>query len=177
MNDFIQRALLCAVVLYLLTSSFAMPSASAQGRSSSIVPGSDVYLVQGIAIYKTVDMQFGDIVPGLTAGTVTLGINSSRTSSGPLLLPSGAVASAAVFVVLGPPNQTFTLSLPSSMTLGRQGGSGTMSVTNFVSNPTLQGTLSSGGAYTVTVGASLIVAANQTFGKYTGSFAINVSYP
>jgi hypothetical protein len=52
-----------------------------------------------------------------------------------------------------------------------------MTVTNFLSNPSSGGALSSTGSAYVSVGATLDVGANQTFGAYSGSFNVTVSYP
>jgi len=150
--------------------------ASAQ-RSSNSSASSDIYIVQSTAIYKTADLRFGAIVPGNTAGTVTLSTAGARSAVGAIVLPSSVAYGAAGFVVLGTPATLFSLSLPSTLTLGRAGGSETMVVSSFVSNPSSGGLLSAGGSFNVFVGATLAVGAHQTFGSYTGTFNVTVSFP
>ena len=160
--------------LIVLFASFAAYAGAQQSSTPST--SSSVVIVLSTAIYKTSDMQFGFIFPGASGGTVVLSATGSRTSTGTVKLPSGGSSSAAGFVVFGAPNTTFSVSYPTSITLSRAGGSGSMTVSSIVGSPSAGGTLSSGGSATVNVGGTLTVAANQTFGQYSGSFNVTVSY-
>jgi len=146
-------------------------------RSTTLSSSSSIVIVQSTAIYKTNDMQFGLIVPGPLGGTVVLSTSGTRTKTGSILLPSGGSASAAGFALLGAPSTSFSISYPSSVTLNRVGGSDSMTVTAIVASPSSGGTLSAGGSATVKIGGTLTVSPTQTFGQYSGSFNVTVSYP
>jgi len=156
-------------VLFLAAGNPARAQSSASANAS-------VTIVPAIALTNNTALAFGLIVAG-PGGTVTLTTSGSRTKTGTIILPSSESYSEAAFVVLGPAEETFSLSLPSSVTLGLAGGSATMTITNFTSNPSTGGSLNSGGSATVTVGGTLNVGANQTLGSYVGSFTVTVSYP
>ena len=159
----------------LLLSVQITPAAHAQSSSTASAT-SDVRIVQGSALVNVADLRFGAIVPGASGGTVTVAPEGNRTKTGTIILPTSLSFRAAVFVMLGSPNQSFTISLPSSITLGRQGGSESMSVGTFTSSPSVASTLSSGGSVNINVGATLTVSSGQTFGQYTGSFSVTVNY-
>ena len=158
-----------AIAVLGSTNSFAQASATASASATIITP---------ISIAKTVDMNFGNIaVSASTSGTVVLATSGSRTTAGAggVTLPSttGTVA-AAEFTVSGEASYTYAITLPANATL-TDGGSHTMAVSSFTSNPSSTGTLSSGGSQTLTVGATLTVSAGQAAGSYTNATAVPVT--
>ena len=151
------------VVLGFATTSFAQNTATATSSATIITP---------IAISKTTDMNFGNIVAG-AAGTVALSVTNNRTATG-VTLPTATpgTVSAAVFTVTGLANSTYSISLPAAFTIT---GAGTpMTVDNFVSTPTPTGVLALG-TQVLTVGATLHVAANQAAGLYTNPTGLTVT--
>ena len=167
----ISKVIVAAAILVAgsTTASFAQATATASATAVIITP---------IAISKTVDMNFGNVaVSASTSGTVVLSTASGRTTggSGGVTLPSttGTVA-AASFNVTGQASYTYAITLPTSATLS-DGASHTMNVGTFTSNPSSTGTLSSGGAQTLLVGATLSVSAAQAAGTYTSSTAVPVT--
>jgi spore coat protein U-like protein len=132
-------------------------------------------IVTPIKITKTVDLNFGAIVPSSTAGTVVVGYDNSRTGSGVTLISQLGTHSAASFTVTGEANASFYVSLPTEEALTISGGgSETMTVSSFFHNAT--GTLDGTGAENFNVGATLAVAANQVPGLYNGTFNVTVTY-
>ena len=150
-------------------SSFAQSTATASASATIITP---------ISITKTIDLNFGNIaVSATTGGTVILDATGSRTTGGGggVTLPAttGTVA-AASFDVAGAASFTYAITLPSSV-VTITSGSNSMDVTSFTSIPSATGTLSTGGTQTLTVGATLAVAAGQAPGSYTNATGIPVT--
>jgi hypothetical protein len=160
---------LTIAMLALTISTFAQVSATATTSATVITP---------IAITKTTDMNFGNIAVSPTvAGTVVLAPAGTRTKTGGVTLPAvaGTVAAAA-FNVTGLGTSTYSITLPSSITLNGV-PSGTMTVNTFTSTPSGTGALTAG-AQTVSVGATLNVAAAQAAGTYsnTTDMTVTVNY-
>ena len=158
-------ALTIALVAFSI-STFAQVSATANTTANVITP---------IAISKTVDMNFGNIaVSPVNAGTVVLAPASTRAKTGGVTLPAvtGTVA-AASFTVTGLGTSTYAITLPGTITLTGT-PSGTMTVDNFVSDPSGTGALVAG-SQTVNVGGTLNVAAGQAAGVYTNTTDMTVT--
>lgn len=166
-----KKSIIAAVVMLALSvNAFAQATAGASATATIVAP---------IAISNLQDLNFGNVAV-IGAGTVILAPNASRTATGGVTLPStaGTVAQAS-FEVLGEGNYTYSISLPSSVTITRVSGSETMTVDNFTSNPTVAaGGQLSAGAQILNVGATLNVGAAQVSGVYTGStgFDVTVNY-
>ncbi len=159
--------LLLVIMAGFTVSSFGQATATATSTGTIITP---------IAIEKTVDMNFGNVSVNATAGTVVLAPAGTRTKTGGVTLPvvTGTVT-AATFNVTGAGSSTYSITLPTTVTLSS--GSNTMTATAFTSTPSGTGTLSAG-AQTLSVGATLNVAANQAAGTYTSGtpFSVTVNY-
>jgi hypothetical protein len=98
-----------------------------------------------------------------------------RTSDGGVtLIAAGNESNAASFDITGAPDATFTIDLPSSITL--ESDSDKMQVNDFVSNLGDSSVLSNEGTANLKVGATLLVEANQTPGLYEGQFDVTVAY-
>jgi hypothetical protein len=157
-----------AIIIAGSNVSFAQATATAAASATIITP---------ITITKTADMNFGNVaVSAATAGTVVLAPAGTRTTGGAggVTLPSttGTVA-AASFTVSGQASYTYAITLPTSATITSSGN--TMTVNGFTSTPSATGTLSSGGTQTLTVGATLNVAAAQAVGTYTNASGVPVT--
>ena len=161
---------LAAILLGFAFSANAQTGVSASAATSATI-------ITPIAISKTADMSFGNIAINNNAGTVVLAPAGTRSATGGVTLPSttGSI-SAASFSVTGASGYTFSITLPSSVTLtGSESGS--MVVNSFTSTPSSSGTLS-GGAATVLVGATLNLEASQAAGTYTNAsdLVVTVNY-
>lgn len=153
----------------VLVALGASATASAQSDATASATAT---LITPISISKTVDMDFGSVAASATAGTVVLGTDGVATPSGGVTLPGGTPA-AAEFSVTGEGTSTFDITLPSSITLS-DGGTNTLTVDSFTSNPATTGTLTAGAA-TVKVGATLNVPANTPAGTYTNTTDLTVT--
>ena len=164
------KLIISAIVLFVFAlNSKAQSTATATATATVITP---------ISISKNADMSFGNIaVQAGTGGTVILAPAGTRTSTSGVTLPStSGTVSAAAFTVTGSGSLTYSISLPSSVTLTHSGGVQTMAAGSFTSTPSSTGTLSSG-TQDISVGATLTVVAGQLAGVYTsGNFNVTVNY-
>lgn len=165
----------------MLLAIFLTGSAAGVFAQTSATANASATIVTPISISKTVDMNFGNVaVQTSTGGTVVMTPGGVRSATGGVTLPttSGTVT-AATFTVSGQATYTYSITLPST-DLTITSGSNTMAVNTFTSNPasTGSGTLSAGGTQTLTVGATLNVAAAQAAGLYTSAtpFTVTVNY-
>lgn len=164
-----------AVAMAVISAALGASEAWAQQNSATTSANASATIVPAIAISKTADLNFGDVVAGSTAGTVVLSTAGARSVTGGTTLGNTAGAAAASFSVTGDPSATYAITLPSSaVTL--TSGANTMTAGTFTSNPSGTGTLSAGGSQTVAVGGTLSVGATQATGTYTGTFNVTVAY-
>jgi hypothetical protein len=148
------------------SSAFAQSSASADASANIVTP---------LQIIKTSDLLFGNIASGPTPGLVDMALNDVRTAMGGVtLISAGNISNAAAFDILGHPDASFTISLPTSISI--VSGSNDMTVDNFSSSLGSTSILDAQGQAIMKVGATLNVDANQPVGLYTGSFDVTVAY-
>jgi hypothetical protein len=150
------------------TISFGQVSATATATGIIVTP---------IGITNAVNMNFGNVAVSSTAGTVVLAPAGTRTSTGGITLPAiTGTVTAAQFTVTGAANYSYTITLPTTATTVTSGAN-SMTVNTFTSTPA-SGTLSSGGAQTVFVGATLNVGGSQVAGTYLSPtpFTVTVNY-
>lgn len=126
-------------------------------------------------VTATQALAFGSFAAG-TSGTVTISAAGMRSRGGGVILLSSGGGSAALFSVSGTPGATYAISLPANGVVSLTSGANSMAVNNFTSSPNLTGTLSGGGAQTLSVGATLDAGSNQASSSYNGSFDVTVNY-
>ena len=167
---------------------FAVP-AGAQQNDASAVARAGASVVPGLALQKAQDLTLGEFRPGASFGTVEIEVpqstgklSSRRTATGGVTLALSAF-SAAEFAVTVPSGRAvpFTVTLPPAIMLVRIGGGETMTVDRFHSNvnpdcgPGAAPSSCPGSPYTLLVGATVHVPANQIAGRYVGSFTVTVN--
>lgn len=174
----VQRGLATFALLLLpAAASPALAQGSAQGEAEAIV-------LRPLSFFKVNDLDFGDIIPSATAGTVTIEPDGSRTRTGGVTL-AGNGGEPARFAGLGSFNRQVNISLGSN-TIWITGPGTRMRVRNFEIGSTPTAILSTTptrfritsplGNYNFPVGATLEVGANQAPGDYSGSFTITLNY-
>lgn len=182
MERFCARILRCAVAsLALATASQAYAQSTSGTIRTTIVPR--------LSLVKTADLDFGQIMASsTTAGSVTVTPTGSRSAGGGATLAGGSVT-AGVFTGFGTRNQlvVFSFGAP-SVTLTRINGPQTMTADTFTMGASTAGGLnqlgnsgrwriiSNNGMFTLPVGATLRVGANQTPGEYEGTFTLTAVY-
>ena len=178
-----------ALAAAALVACSAVPAVAQSVPASGKVTGgaeAQVVLVTPLSFNKVDDLMFGKVAAGSSGGTVVLSPFGGITTTGSALA-AGASAQPAAFAGYGARNQLVTIRISSTaINLVRAGGSETMRVDTFVIGSTPTAVLTTApvqfristtsGAFQFPVGATLRVAANQTPGNYTGSFAITLNY-
>ena len=168
--------LLCAV---------ATPGA-AEARPIAVSGHAKAVVVKRLSFLKTADLDFGRILAGTSAGTVTIKPDGTRSATGGVRL-SGDGSHPATFAGYGSPNQIVLIQLSrSTVQLRRAGGTETMRLETFVIGSTPQAQLttspmafriaSSSGMFAFPVGATLRVGARQVPGIYSGTFSLVLEY-
>ncbi len=161
-------------------------AASAANAGSGQAIGKAVVVSQ-LSFLSVEDLEFGNILPSIAAGAVTVAPNGARTKTGGVTLVGGGLVQPARFAGKGSFNQTVLISLSApSFILTRISGSETMILDTIVigSTPTAiltttpQGFLigSPTGIFNFPVGGTLRVNANQVPGDYQGNLTITLNY-
>lgn len=169
-----RRAFLMAWPALLLATA-----AEAQTTAQSAVPRAqaNAALIFPLTVVTKNNMDFGYVgVAGagtavIEPNTGALSVTGGVTALGGTPRPAtflGAARSAAV-VNIRVPNQPITLT--------RAGGTETMQVRAFTLQGTDKRSLARMESFEFNVGATLVVAAGQVEGLYTGSFDVTVQYP
>lgn len=156
--------------LTLSISGFAQASASAEIQAR-------VEVVEPIRINKTLDMNFGNVISGLTAGQLILMPDGSRVVNGVEISAAvpGKVNSAQALVTHG--NYSYSVSLPDFFTLYNQEDPNSfIRIDRFTFNPSPSPGLEN--TDILKIGATLNLKANQEPGYYTNpsGFMVTVSY-
>jgi Domain of unknown function (DUF4402) len=178
-------------VLSIVAAAALLLAGPARGQQNdaSAVARVGAAVVPGLALQKAQDLALGEFRPGGSFGTVEIEVPQVNGSLASLRTATGGVTlalsdfSAAEFAVSGPSGRTvpFTVNLPPAITIVRVGGGETMTVDRFHSNvnPDCRAGATPGACpgspYTLLVGATVHVPANQVAGRYVGSFTITVN--
>lgn len=152
----------------------AVSFASAASAATSATANASAEVLSTLTLTADSALNFGQIAAN-TGGTVTVNADSTVAQSGSLV--STGTRAPAGFTVTGTPGASVVVSLPASATLTRSGGTETMSIANFNSNPGGAMQLSAGaGSANFSVGGTLSVLSGQVAGVYNGTFSVSVEY-
>lgn len=178
MNGGSYRFSLCAAALGVLLG--ATPVRAEQEQANS-----QVGVIQPLSFIKTEDLDFGTVLAGTTAGTVTITPAGARTATGGVTLFGASGHQPAEFAGWGQFNQRVDVSVGSN-SIWIYGPGNRMRVRTFIigSTPTAQLTTNprsfrisaANGAFRFPVGATLEVGANQAPGSYSGVWFITLNY-
>ena len=162
------RASTALALLVLPAAAIARVQSSATDKATVLRP---------LSIVKQADLDFGELV---VAGAGTAVINpasGAMTTTGPVIRV-GTTGHAATFTTTGSKNSVVIIHVPNSaITLNRVGGGGTMTVSNWTLDGSVNRRIPANNAFNFSIGATLNVGAAQADGVYTGSFAVTVQYP
>ena len=147
---------------------------SVNAQNASATAATNATIIQPIAIVKTADLNFGNIVALTSQETVTVSPAGVRSSSNALSLPTATpgTINAAKFTVTGLADATYSIVVPPSFNVSS--GGNTMEVSNFTTTPTPTGVLAAG-TQELTVGATITVAGGQAAGTYTNANALQIT--
>jgi hypothetical protein len=165
-----RNSLRFAVVGAIAAASFA---GSAQAATTA-TGNATAEVLSSLTVTSTADLLFGQIAAN-TGGTVTVNADATVASSGTLIATGSR--SPAAFNVAGSPNAMVLVSLPTTpVNLTRSGGTETMSLGGFNTNPGGAFQLDGTGNGLFHVGGTLNVGNAQVAGAYAGSFQVSVEY-
>jgi Domain of unknown function (DUF4402) len=152
--------------------------------SDSEVADAQIAIVRRLEFIRVENLQFGSVIRGSTAGTVTVTPAGVRSKTGGVIL-QGSNFQPAEFAGMGTNNQRVDISLGANQ-IFITGPGAPMRVHTFVigSTPTAVLTTtplrfrinSPTGVFVFPVGATLDVGANQTPGTYSGNWNITLNY-
>ncbi len=165
-----RNSLRLVVVGAVAAASFATSAQAATTATGTAT----AEVLSSLTVTATADLQFGQIAAN-TGGSVTVNADSTVASSGALI--STGTRSPAAFDVVGSPNAMVVVSLPTAaVNLTRSGGTETMSLGGFNTNPNGAFQLDASGNGAFNVGGTLSVASGQVAGAYSGTFQVSVEY-
>jgi hypothetical protein len=162
--------------------SLASPAlAQTPGSTATASANATATVLQPISVAKSTDLAFGSFVrPATGANTIVIDPTSgARTlSGGGNASLATSTTSRAAFTVGGEGAQTFSITVPASVSMTRSGGTETLPVTLSASGPTgaLSGAAGSSGTATFGVGGSLPLDNTVVGGSYSGAFDVTVGY-
>jgi hypothetical protein len=177
-----KRISICQKTLFV-AGCFALISAINVGVShaASVADTASGKVIAPIAITAGTPLAFGSFAADTAGGNLAIDTAGVLTPAATIHTITSA-HSAASFGVSGEGSTSFTISLPSTITLTGPAAA-TMTVGTFttamVSGATITAgvtTLPVGGTDTLLVGATAVVGASQAVGTYTGSLTAQVDY-
>ena len=179
----LNRVCTFAAMLAALWLSMVPVAASAQDTDSA---EAQAFLVTPLSFVKQFDLDFGQIIPGNTNGTVVMDSTGAVTTTGGVTQIDGTQQPAR-FWGYGTFNQRVLINVDAnSYTLTRDGGTETMIMDAILigsrppiiinTNPRRFRIANPDGYFTFTMAGRLRVGANQVPGVYTGQFAVTLEY-
>jgi Domain of unknown function (DUF4402) len=184
------KIILLLIAAMILTIGFNNKVEAQSTNTSATVTGTHAgaVLIVPMGLSQTTPLHFGTIVLTSTAGgAVILPSNSTALSfTGGVAVTAGNVTSMpsnAAYSVTGTMNETYALTLPSTITITETtAGAATMTISaltarfNGAGANAVSSTLSALGADNFTVGGTLTVPASAVAGIYDGTFNVSVDY-
>lgn len=140
----------------------------------SAAPGAataSVQILRPVAVTKTADLVFGNILPATSTSTVSVAHTGTRTCGS--RLRCYGTPSAGRFHVVGASGQIVCISLAATRVTLADGAAHTMTANLSLSTLSLALV---GGSGDFGVGGVLSVKANQAEGAYTGQYIVSVDY-
>jgi len=163
---------LAVVILGFTAVSFGQLNTVADATATATILGPLTLTAQSA-------LAFGALSPTGTAGTVIIDANGGARAGSNVTLSTIIPNAPANFKVFGAFNATYAITLPAdnTVTIGNGVPADNMKVNSFKwSKPALNSTLDATGNDVFKVGATLVVAANQPVGSYTGTYSVTVNY-
>ena len=178
-NRFFQRTATAS-----LLAAFA--TIAAQPAYAGTTPGGgEITIVSPLSFVIDDNLEFGTIIRGTTAGTVTITPTGTRTQTGGVTLVNGAGHKPALFAGQGTFLQRVDVSLGAN-SISLTGPGAPMVVRDFVVGSTPSAVLTTtplsfriaalNGVFSFPIGATLEVGANQAPGAYSGNWSITLNY-
>ncbi|KPJ93401.1 MAG: hypothetical protein AMJ55_08050 [Gammaproteobacteria bacterium SG8_15] len=144
------------------------------GFAASAVSTINVSVTHSLSITNVSALEFGSISVSSTAGTVVIGTDGMRFSTGGVTINPSGNYTPAKFYIEGKPNANFSIKLPNTVEL-RDGYGNTITVDHF--NASVEsGTLDARGVLEFKVGGQINLDPNQSTGEYSGTMVVELNY-
>ncbi len=161
---------------FLIASAMALSALAtpANAATNSATTTGKALLLLPLKITKVTDLDFGTVVSSSTSGTVSIAANGGGQSvTGGVTPVASDTGSRAVFAGAGTAGQQVNIFLapPANLSDGK-GDTVSISMSLEASTVTIDPTR----AFSVGVGGTVTVAANQPEGLYTGTFTVLAQY-
>ncbi len=168
-------------VMLALAPQTAMAQA---GTSASATAQAGATVVVPLVVTAEEEIDFGAIASGSISGTVIVTVDDKRSATGGASLLGGADFHRAEFKVVGPPNASYKITLPSTLTAEHDSSSPgpNLNVVNLVSFSTEAnavtdtGVIGPGGSDMVYVGGTIEIPAGAKNGKYEADVVLTVEF-
>ncbi len=168
----------------MLAGAVSALAAAQPAYADQTAGDAQIAVVRPLEFIRVENLDFGRVIRGTTAGTVTIAPDGTRTKTGGVTL-IGTGFQPARFAGMGTNNQRVDISVGPALFFVTGPGA-PMRVRNFIlgSTPTAVLTTSpqrfrinsATGIFNFPVGATLDVGANQTPGTYSGTWTITLNY-
>jgi len=170
------------VVLSLIVLAAFVWSAAADFRTNTSTPvGGKVRIYAPISLVNTSSqaLDFGVIAKGVSTSVIVISAAENppvNVSSGDAVILTSSEQTAAWFTVGGEPNQSYSITIPTTVqTISYSGND--LNLTNFTCSKLGNvSTIGIGGSDEFYVGATLTIPSTTVAGEYTGTFNVTVAY-
>lgn len=174
---------IAALLLAVIPAGLLPASAFAQDNDQA---EANAFLVTPLSFVKELDLDFGQIIPGNSDGTVVMDSAGGVTTTGGVLQIAGTQQPAR-FWGYGTFNQRVLINVDAnSYTLTRDGGTETMIMDQVLigsqppiiinTNPRRFRIANPDGFFSFTIAGRLQVASDQAPGVYSGEFTVQLEY-
>lgn len=164
-------------ILAALASLLLPVAASAAAVQAAKNDAGKATILKSLSLVRQSDLEFGQLVVSGAGTAVINPVSNALTTTGPVT-KVGTTAHAATFTATGSRNSIVIIRVPNSaVTLTRVGGGGTMTVSNWTLDGTINRRIPQNNAFNFSVGGTLNVGAAQPDGDYVGTFTVTVLYP
>lgn len=161
----------CAVLSAIIVAFAATPALAGGGTGTA-----QAVALAPLSIVNSQDLDFGRLIAGATAGTVSIDANSgARTQTGGVTAAGGTPTPGQFFTV-GQNSFLVFINTSAPPTLTRAGGGATMTLTALTLNGGNLRLFPANNIIELRYGGTLAVAANQLTGTYTGTYTVTVTY-
>lgn len=153
---------------------------AASGNSSAKQGTAQATIVAPLTITAATSLRFGQFAHATTSGTITIDNLGTVTTTGGMVgantfTQTGTGRGNATFSVTGNANAAFGVTVSPNVRIFN--GANQMAVTGFTGNVVNSAAvLDATGNFTLRVGATLNVSANQAVGNYSGTYVLTVTY-
>ncbi|RYF99317.1 MAG: DUF4402 domain-containing protein [Caulobacteraceae bacterium] len=164
-------------IIALAALAAAVASPALAQSSATVTVNSTGRIISPMTLSKTADLAFGTIIkPNAGNGTVTIASGADTVAVTGTGTASMGTASRAKFTVGGEGGQTYSVTVPATMTMSNGSNNITVNLTPSATTGTLSGSLGGNGTQTFQVGGNFSLASTQATGAYAGSFNVTTAY-